>query len=117
MLKNRGRPNPIQMAVMKNPDFAPTPQVACFNRSTKIGKHFLPDPNTSKMGVVPLYTLQKGSINEVPAVNQMKKLVAPMPVPSVIRMGDTTEEVNPAFPQYFYNDGIRPSVRPLLAFP
>lgn len=117
MMKQRGRPNAIQRDIIKNPDFAPTPAVAIFNQSRRIGKPFLPDPNTSKMGVVPLYTLQKGSTNLVPVVNTEQKLVAPMPVPTVIRMTDTTEEVNPAFPQYFYNDGIRPSARPLLAFP
>lgn len=117
MLKIRGPRNPVQGVVTPDSLFSPAPQTPCINRSKTIGKHFLPDPNTSKMGVVPLYTLQKGSINEIPTVNQMQKLVAPMPVPSVIRMTDTTTEVNPAFPQYFYNDGIRPSVRSLNAIP
>lgn len=68
------------------------------------------------MGVVPLRCDQAGYIEAGGAVYKTQKVAGPMPVPTRMRMADTTDEVNPAFPNYDYLEPIRPGPRRLNPF-
>jgi hypothetical protein len=68
------------------------------------------------MGVVPLRCDQAGYIEPEGAVYKTKKVAGPMPVPTRMRMTETTEEVNPAFPNYDYLAPVRPGPRALNPF-
>lgn len=68
------------------------------------------------MGVVPLRCDQAGYIAPEGAVYKTQKVKGPMPVPTRMRMADTTDEVNPEFPNYDYLEPIRPGPRRLNPF-
>jgi hypothetical protein len=68
------------------------------------------------MGVVPLRCDQAGYIEPEGAVYKTQKVAGPMPVPTRMRMENTTDEVNPAFPNYDYLAPIRPGPRKLNPF-
>jgi hypothetical protein len=68
------------------------------------------------MGVVPLLFQQAGYVEPAGAVFKTKKVAGPMPVPTRMRMENTTDEVNPEFPNYDYLAPIRPGPRALNPF-
>lgn len=68
------------------------------------------------MGFVPLRCDQAGYIEPAGPVYKTKKVAGPMPVPTRMRMENTTDEVNPAFPNYDYLAPIRPGPRALNPF-
>jgi hypothetical protein len=68
------------------------------------------------MGVVPLRCDQAGYIEPEGAVYKTTPVKGPMPVPTRMRMENTTDEVNPAFPNYDYLAPIRPGPRKLNPF-
>ena len=99
--------------------YAQPEQKAWFNLSKRIAKPFVPsEMKKYAPGVVPLKSMQYGThagavLFNAPVMTDIAPLKTPVPVVRPIRIEDATQEVNPAFPVYTYNDGIRPSVRPL----
>lgn len=101
------------------PQFALPEQKPFFNISKGIAKPFVPSGMKKYApGVVPLKSMQYGThagaeLFNAPMMIDIEPLKTPMPIPTRIRVEDATQEVNPSFPVYTYNDGIRPSMRPL----
>lgn len=78
-------------------------------QAVKITKKKMPDAKTFST-TIPLRTLQEGTPAFV-AEARVKKVGQIEPRPSRIVIADAGMEVNPKFPEYYYNDGIRPSRR------
>ena len=101
------------------PAYAQPEQMPWFNLSKRIAKPFVAPPEKKYApGVVPLKSLQYGThagavLFNAPMMVDIAPLKTPVPVVRPIRIEDATQEVNPVFPVYTYNDGIRPSMRPL----
>lgn len=112
--KKRGPRVAVQYNPGPNPngDFTQGEVKACFS-ANRYNRPFIIDDNRAAPGVVGLAFNQEGYSAPSSGVFKGQKLVAPMPVPTRMRMTDTTEEINPPFPNYDYLAPIRPSPRKL----
>ena len=101
------------------PAYAQPPQKAHFNLSKSIAKPFVKAPEKKyPAGVVPLKSLQYGThagavLFNAPEMIDIEPLKTPVMIPTRVRIEDATQEITTNFPIYTYNDGIRPSMRPL----
>lgn len=105
------------------PQYAFPAQKAHFNVSKGIAKPFIYNTDIDVTpGRVPLKSNQYGShaggmLFNAPEKLDIALLKTPVPVPTRIRMDDVLTEYDPLPPVYTYNEGIRPSMRPLMAAP
>ena len=121
----RQKHGPIKAVFFKAGKPEPAPvysfpaQAPCFNLSKSIAKPFVKAPEKKyPAGVVPLKSMQYGThagavLFNAPEMIDIAPLKTPMPIPTRIRVEDATQEYTPEFPVYTYNEGIRPSMRPL----
>lgn len=106
------------------PVFAQAPQKAHFNLSKNIAKPFILSSqiDTHVPGKVPLKSSQYGShaggmLFNAPQLLDIELLKTPVPVPTRLDLKNVTYEYDPMPPVYTQNEGIRPSLRPLLPTP
>lgn len=78
-------------------------------QAVKMTKKKMPDGRTFST-TVPIYTLQDGHIPFV-AEAKIKKAKPVELKPTRIVIADAGKEIDPKFPEYYYNEGIRPSRR------
>lgn len=98
--------------------FAQAPQTAHFNLSKSIAKPFVKsDMKSYPPGIVPLRTLQFGSMPVVFENTKSFKLKTVQPIATRMNIETREEVIVRDAPTYNFNDGIRPGVRLLNSVP